>query len=109
MLRRIKRTRLRCAGMHRLRHAACPDRGMNEQPLPQSEVQVFRNVVSASGRDPAAFAVELHPDGQVHVTGPQGSAFYDPATWLSRFSRQLEKGFFDQGTRVPQAKIRTRH
>lgn len=68
---------------------------MNRRELPQAEVQVFRNVVSATGRDPAAFAVEMHPDGQVHVTGPQGSACYAATNWISRFSRHLDRGFFD--------------
>jgi hypothetical protein len=81
---------------------------MTEHQLPPTEIQVFRNVVSATGRDPAAFTVDLHPDGQVHVTGPQGSAFYAPATWLSRFSRQLERGFFDGGAGSSPARIRTR-
>lgn len=68
---------------------------MNRCELPQAEVQVFRNVVSATGRDPAGFAVEMNPDGQVHVTGPQGSAFYAAPHWISRFSRHLERGYFD--------------
>lgn len=79
---------------------------MTDHQLLPTEIQVFRNVVSATGRDPAAFTVDLHPDGQVHVTGPQGSAFYAPANWLSRFSRQLERGFFDRGP--GPARIRTR-
>ena len=79
---------------------------MTEHQLPPTEIQVFRNVVSATGRDPATFTVDLHPDGQVHVTGPQGSAFYPPANWLSRFSRQLERGFF--GPDGSAGRIRTR-
>jgi hypothetical protein len=69
-------------------------------------VQVFWNVLSASGRDPASFAVEMDPDGQVHVTGPRGSAFYAAGTWLSRFSRHLEKGYFDPASQQPATRIR---
>jgi hypothetical protein len=89
------------------RHAACRRAGMND-PLPPAEIQVFHNVVSCSGRDPAAFAVELQ-DGQVHVTGPKGSAFYAPGNWLSRFSRHLERGFYDPLVENRPAPIRTRH
>ena len=82
---------------------------MNRPELPHTEVQVFRNVLSASGRDPAAFTVEMHPDGQVHVTGPQGSAFYAAGNWIARFSRHLEKGFFDSAQAAAAARIRTRN
>ena len=58
---------------------------MNRCELPQAEAQVFRNVVGATGRDAAAFTVETRPDGQVHVTGPQGSALYGARHWISRF------------------------
>jgi hypothetical protein len=34
----------------------------------------------------------------VHVTGPHGSAFYAANIWLARFSRHLERGFFDPPT-----------
>lgn len=71
---------------------------MNKLQVPRTEVQVFQNVISASGRDPAAFAAEMRQDGQVHVTGPHGSAFYAANIWLARFSRHLERGFFDPPT-----------
>lgn len=74
-----------------------------------AEVQVFQNVLTASGRDPAAFAVEMHPDGRVHVSGPQGSAFYASGNWISRFSRHLEKGFFDGPMRLPADRVRPEH
>lgn len=82
---------------------------MNDLQVPQTEVQVFQNVISASGRDPAAFAAEMRPDGQVHVTGPQGSAFYAAGSWLTRFSRHLEKGFFDPATQSASVKTQARH
>jgi hypothetical protein len=74
-----------------------------------AEVQVFQNVLTASGRDPAAFAVEMHPDGRVHVSGPQGSAFYALANWISRFSRHLENGYFDGAMRLPADRMRPGH
>lgn len=63
--------------------------------IPVSEIQVFRNLVQASGRDPAAFRVDVQPDGHVHVRGPRGNAFYETGNWIPRFSRHLEKGFYD--------------
>lgn len=68
---------------------------MTAPALPPSEVQVFRNLLAASGRDPAAFAVEIRSDGRVHVTGPQASACYAADNWITRFSRHLDRGYFD--------------
>ena len=64
-------------------------------PIPSDENQTFHDLVVASGRDPAGFTVELHPDGHMRVMGPRGVAFYPQDQWLGRFSRHLEKGFFD--------------
>ena len=85
-----------------LRHTDCRASGMNGE-LPAVEIQVFLNVVAASGRDPAAFAVALERDGQVHVTGPHGSAFYARGHWITPFSRHLQRGFFDSGAADPAA------
>ena len=70
--------------------------------IPISEIQVFRNLVVASGRDPAVFMAEGQPDGHVHVRGPRGNAFYAAGDWIPSFSRHLDKGFYDAGARVPE-------
>jgi hypothetical protein len=79
---------------------------MDSPELPAAEVQVFLNVVAASGRDPGEFAVKLDSDGQVHVTGPRGSASYAAANWITRFSRQLQGGFFDPRAAPPPIRVR---
>lgn len=71
--------------------------------IPVIEIQVFRNLVRTSGRDPAAFIVDLQPDGQVHVRGPRGIAFYETENWIPRFSKHLERGFYDDTGRPPVA------
>jgi hypothetical protein len=68
--------------------------------IPVSEIQIFRNLVLASGRDPAVFTAEVQPDGHVHVRGPRGNAFYTAGEWIPRFSRHLDKGFYDAGARA---------
>jgi hypothetical protein len=79
---------------------------MSGTELPPVEMQVFLNVVAATGRDPEAFAVAMDPDGHVHVTGPSGTASYAAGNWITRFSRQLQRGFFDP--RSAPAPIRVR-
>jgi hypothetical protein len=67
-----------------------------------ADVEAFRTLVTATGRDPADFQFELHPDGNVRVRGPRGTAFYSGSEWLGRFFRHLERGFFDRLTRRPK-------
>jgi hypothetical protein len=79
---------------------------MSGTELTPVELQVFLNVVAATGRDPEAFAVAMDPDGHVHVTGPSGTASYAAGNWITRFSRQLQFGFF--ASRSASAPIRVR-
>ena len=69
--------------------------------IPLDELQVFDNIIRASGRDPARYEARLHPDGHVHVAGPNGSAYYPRADWIAGFSRHLDRSFFDLPSRVP--------
>jgi hypothetical protein len=70
--------------------------------LPFDDIQSFQDIIRASGRDIADYSIELTPLGQVHVTGPNGTAFYPRACWMPAFSRHLERAFFDLPKRVPQ-------
>lgn len=81
---------------------------MPQQQVSPGEVLVFQNVVAASGRDPCAFAVELSAEGLVRVTGPQASACYAVPNWITRFSRQLESGYFDPRMGAAPVRVRTR-
>src|SRR4051812_25885828 len=76
-----------------------PHSGMDQPET--ADIEAFRTLVTATGRDPGVFALALHPDGNVRVTGPRGTAFYPRADWLPRFFRHLERGFFDPVTRRP--------
>jgi len=66
-------------------------------------------LLQASGRDPASFTVALQADGLVRVSGPRGTAFYPRAQWFSRFSRHLDKSFFDPEVPAPAGPRLSRH
>jgi hypothetical protein len=76
--------------------------------ISQNEQQLLANLLRASGRDPASFSVTVQPDGLVRVSGPRGTAFYPREQWFTRFSRHLDKSFFDpevpppSGPRLPR-------
>lgn len=65
------------------------------QDIDANERQALANLLRASGRDPGSFRVELQSDGLVRVSGPRGTAFYPRESWVTRFSRHLDKSFFD--------------
>ncbi|TFZ02488.1 hypothetical protein EZ313_14590 [Ramlibacter henchirensis] len=65
------------------------------QPITPTESQLLANLLLASGRDPASFSAVVQPDGLVRVSGPKGTAFYPRDSWFTRFSRHLDKSFFD--------------
>jgi hypothetical protein len=79
---------------------------MSGTELTPVELQVFLNVVAATGRDPEAFAVAMDPDGHVHVTGPSGTASYAAGNWITRFGRQLRCVFFDLWSAPPPIRVR---
>ena len=59
------------------------------------------DLLRASGRDPGSFTAVVQPDGLVRVSGPRGTAFYPRANWIARFSRHLDKSFFDPAVPAP--------
>jgi hypothetical protein len=63
--------------------------------ITHDERQLLANLLRASGREPDSFRVVVQPDGLVRVSGPRGTAFYPRDTWFTRFSRHLDKSFFD--------------
>jgi hypothetical protein len=67
----------------------------------QTERQLLANLLLASGRDPDSFKAVVQPDGLVRVTGPRGTAFYPRDSWFTRFSRHLDKSFFDPEVPAP--------
>jgi hypothetical protein len=69
--------------------------------IQQNERQLLANLLCASGRDPSTFSVALQPDGLVRVSGPRGTAFYPRDNWFTRFSRHLDKSFFDPEVPAP--------
>ena len=67
----------------------------------QNERQLLANLLRASGRDPDSFTAVVQADGLVRVSGPRGTAFYPRETWFTRFSRHLDKSFFDPEVPAP--------
>lgn len=65
------------------------------QDLDANERQLLANLLRASGRDPRSFRAVLQSDCLVRVTGPRGTACYPRDAWFTRFSRHLDKSFFD--------------
>lgn len=81
---------------------------MNHEIRPD-ERQLLANLLRASGRDPDSFTAVVQPDGLVRVSGPRGTAFYPRDTWFTRFSRHLEKSFFDPEVPPPSGPRMERH
>lgn len=73
---------------------------MNSE-ITSNEQQLLANLLRASGRDPATFQVTVQHDGLVRVSGPRGTAFYPRETWFTRFTRHLDKSFFDPEVPAP--------
>lgn len=69
--------------------------------IDSNERQLLANLLLASGRDPETFRAVLQSDGLVRVTGPRGTAFYPRESWFTRFSRHLDKSFFDPAVPAP--------
>jgi len=71
------------------------------QDIQHNERQLLANLLRASGRDPDSFTAVVQSDGLVRVSGPRGTAFYPRDTWFTRFSRHLDKSFFDPEVPAP--------
>ncbi|HZY20619.1 MAG TPA: hypothetical protein VFE82_19265 [Ramlibacter sp.] len=71
------------------------------QDISHNERQLLGNLLRASGRDPDGFTAVVQPDGLVRVSGPRGTAFYPRDCWFTRFSRHLDKSFFDPEVPAP--------
>jgi hypothetical protein len=71
------------------------------QDITSTERQLLANLLLASGRDPESFSAVVQSDGLVRVSGPRGTAFYPRGTWFTRFSRHLDKSFFDPEVPAP--------
>lgn len=84
-----------------LRLARVHARGVNKINITLDEHELLAQLLRARGRDPSSFKVEVQPDGLVRVSGPRGMAFYSRDNWLARFSRHLEKSFFDPEVPAP--------
>ena len=69
--------------------------------IDNNERQRLASHLRASGRDPSSFSVALQPDGLVRVSGPRGTAFYPRDKWFDRFTRHLDKAFFDPAVPAP--------
>jgi hypothetical protein len=65
------------------------------------EHELLARLLQARGRDPGSFKVFAQADGLVRVSGPRGTAFYSRDNWLARFSRHLDKSFFDPEVPAP--------
>lgn len=91
--RLFRRLPLRQAGVH-------PSR-VNKINITLDEHELLAQLLQARGRDPAGFKVDVQADGLVRVSGPRGMAFYSRDNWLARFSRHLEKSFFDPEVPAP--------
>ena len=75
--------------------------GVSQIQITLDEHELLARLLRARGRDPASFQVALQPDGLVRVSGPRGTAFYSRDDWLARFSRHLDKSFFDAEVPAP--------
>ena len=84
-----------------LRLPALHARGVNKINMTDDEHELLARLLQARGRDPSGFKVDVQADGLVRVSGPRGTAFYSRDNWLARFSRHLEKSFFDPQVPAP--------
>ena len=69
--------------------------------IDKNERLLLVNLLRASGREPDSFNAVVQPDGLVRVTGPRGTAFYPRDSWFTRFSRHLDRSFFDPEVPAP--------
>ena len=76
--------------------------------ISKTERQRLADLLRASGRDPLSCKEDLQPDGLVRVTGPRGTAFYSRENWCDRFTRHLDKSFFDPEVPPPAGPRLTR-
>ena len=72
-----------------------------KKDISRDERVLLAGLLQATGRDPDSFSVTVQPDGLVRVSGRRGTAFYPRDSWLTRFSRHLEKSFFDPEVPAP--------
>lgn len=70
-------------------------------PISPDERRVLADLLRAKGRGANSFTAVVQPDGLVRVSGPRGTAFYPRDHWLERFSRHLDKSFFDPVVPAP--------
>ncbi len=70
--------------------------------LPDDERDLVSRLIRSTGRDPALFQVLVEPEGFVRVVGPRGTACYPRENWEARFSRHLERSFFDASGVAPR-------
>ncbi len=75
--------------------------GNDMNALPDTEQNLLANLIRSTGREPGGFHVTLEADGFVRVVGPRGTACYPRENWITRFSRHLDRAFFDGG--MPRA------
>ena len=69
--------------------------------LRPDERELLANLLRDRGREPGSFSAVVQPDGLVRLSGPRGTAFYPRDTWFTRFSRHLDKSFFDPAVPPP--------
>ena len=62
-----------------------------------AQTRLLRSVVRLNGGDPDQFRAAFTSDGGICVLGPCAAAFYPVDAWLTRFTRHLERGFFQPG------------
>ncbi len=74
---------------------------MTRADLRPDERELLASLLRDRGRDPGSFSIALQPDGLVRLSGPRGTAFYPRDSWPMRFSRHLDKSFFDAAVPPP--------
>lgn len=83
-------------------------RAVTQADLRPEERELLANLLRARGRDSDSFKAVVQADGLVRLSGPRGTAFYPRETWITRFSRHLDKGFFDAALPPPAGSRRER-
>lgn len=69
--------------------------------LRPDERDLLASLLRERGRDPGSFRIAVQADGLVRLSGPRGTAFYPRDSWATRFSRHLDKSFFDASVPPP--------
>jgi hypothetical protein len=67
-----------------------------------SQTRLVRSLVRLNGGDPQQYRATFTSDGGICVLGPCAAAFYPVDAWLTRFTRHLERGFFQPGAGGPR-------